>query len=84
MKDFKLSGEDPILIFYFFSRLVQEADTLDMSEGKPMVGIPHMFTKTATFEYRSTSSVNRVDGLSYWPEAVQYFLPTYATKSKIR
>lgn len=34
MKDLKCSGEDPIIIFDCFSRLVDEADVLDMLEGQ--------------------------------------------------
>lgn len=37
MKDFNFSREDPILIFDFLRRLVQEDDTLDMNEGQLMV-----------------------------------------------
>lgn len=47
MKDFQFSGEDPILVFYFLSRLAEEADTLDMNEGQIMVCLPHMLTKNA-------------------------------------
>lgn len=70
MEDFKCSGEDTILMLDSLSRLIKEADTLDMNEGKIIVCLPHMWTITATREYRSSASVNRTDGLEYWPEAV--------------
>lgn len=51
MKYVQYLGEDPILIFYLLSWLVEEADKLDMSEGQLMVFLPHMLTKTAAPEY---------------------------------
>lgn len=59
MKDFTFSGEAPILILDFPSRLVEDAFTLDMNEEKLIVCLPHMLTKTAAREYRSSSSGNR-------------------------
>lgn len=38
-----------------------------------------MLTKTAALKYRSTSSESHAHGLSSYPEAWQYILPTYAT-----
>lgn len=37
MKYFNLSIADPILVFDFLSRLVEEADTLDINEEQLMV-----------------------------------------------
>lgn len=37
LKDFKISGQPPICIFDFLGRLVEEADTLDMNEGRRIV-----------------------------------------------
>ena len=76
MKEYKFSGEDPILIFDFLSRLVEEADTNGMSEGQLMVCLPHMLTTKAAQQYRSASNSSRSNGLKYWPVAVQYLLRT--------
>lgn len=65
MKDFKFSGEEQIILFDFLNRLVEDADTLDVSEGQLMVCLWHMLTKTAAREYRSISSKIRAGGLSY-------------------
>lgn len=42
MKDFKFSGEDPILVFDYLSPLIQEADVLDIYEGQLMVCLLRM------------------------------------------
>lgn len=63
--DLKFSGEDLIIIFDFLDRLVEEADTLDISEGQLMGFLMHMFTETVAREYSSTSSGNRVGNRSY-------------------
>lgn len=55
-----------------------------MNEWQLMVCLPQMLTNTTTREYRSRSTVDRTDGLECWPEAVKYFLRTYATDSEIR
>lgn len=44
MKDLLSSGEDPILIVDFLSRIVEEADVLEMDEGQLMVCLRHMLT----------------------------------------
>ena len=84
MKEHKFSGEDPILVFDFLSRLVEEADTNGMSEGQLIVCLPHLLTKTAAHQYRAASNSSRSSGVRYWPEAVQYLLRTYATETAIR
>ena len=84
MREYKFSGEDPILIFDFLSRLVEEADTNSMTEGQLMVCLPHMLTKSAAKQYRAACNSSRSAGLKYWPEAVQYLLRTYATETAIR
>lgn len=84
MKDLKFSGQYLILIFDFLSRLLKEAETVEINEGQLMVCIPYMLTKTASRDYNSSSSGNRTYGISYWPEAVKYFLRMYATDTAIR
>lgn len=64
MKDFKLSMEYPILIFNFSSRLVEEADNIDMSERQNTICQPEMLKKTVAREYCSTSSGKRVGRFS--------------------
>ena len=83
-KDSKFSGEDPILIFDFLSRFVEEADTLTMSEAQAFMALPQFLTGTARMQYRAARSGSRSGGLACWPEAVQYLLRTYATQGAIR
>lgn len=84
MKENKFTGEDPILIFDFLSRTVEEADTLAMNEGQLVTCLPHLLTKTAAQQYRSIASRSRSGTLTKWPEAVQYLLRTYATDRAIQ
>lgn len=82
-KYFKFSREDAILIFDFLSLLLQEAYTLNMNEWQLILCLPECWKKSAAREYCSSPSGNGTDGLPYWPEAVQYFLRTYATGTVI-
>ena len=84
MRDHKFSGEDPVLVLDFLTRVVEEADTLGMSEGQLIVCLPHLLTKKAAQHFRSASSHSRSGGLVCWPDAVQYLLRTYATEQAIR
>ena len=79
MREHKFDGEDPILIFDFLSRAVEEADTLAMNEGQLVICLPHLLTKTAAQRYRSIASRSRDGKMTRWPEAVQYLLRTYGT-----
>ena len=84
MQDHKFFGEDPILIFDFLGRTVEEADTLGMNEAQLVTCLPHLLTKTAAQQYRSIASRSGAGGLTKWPEAVQYLLRTYATDREIQ
>ena len=79
MREHKFDGEDPILIFDFLSRAVEEADTLAMNEGQLVICLPHLLTKTAAQRYRSIASRSRDGKMTRCPEAVQYLLRTYGT-----
>ena len=41
------SGEDPILIFEFLTRMVEKFDTLGMSEGQTLIDLPHFLSDSA-------------------------------------
>ena len=84
MRDHKVSGEDPISVFDLFTRIVEEADTLAMSEGQLIVCLPHLLTKNAAQNYRYSSNNSGSGNTLRWPEAVQYLLRTYATEQAIR
>ena len=82
--EYKFSGPDPILVFDFLARFVEECDTQDMSEGQAFVALPRYLVKTAAIQYRAMQNGARSGGISCWPEAVQYLLGTYATPAAIR
>lgn len=84
LKDHKFSGEDPIMVFDFLTRFVEEADTIGMSEGQAFVALPHFLTGTASQQFRASKNSSRSGGVSSWPEAVQYFIRTYATPATLR
>lgn len=46
MKDFKLSSKDPIVIFEFHSRVIEETDVHDMEKGQIMACLQHKLAKT--------------------------------------
>lgn len=43
-KEHKFSGAEPILVFDFLTRIVEEADMLNISEGQLFVLLPHLQT----------------------------------------
>jgi hypothetical protein len=83
-KDSKFTGKDPVLIFDFLTRMVEECDTLGMSEAQAYMALPHFLSDTARTQYRAMHTGSRSSGVTCWPEAIQYLLRTYATPSAIR
>lgn len=53
------SGKDPMRIFDFLTRLSEEAETLDISEGHLMVLLTHLLTGNAGEQYRAASNGSR-------------------------
>ena len=49
----KFSGRDPILIFDFLTRMVEECDTLGMSEAQEFMALPHFLSNNARTQYLS-------------------------------
>ena len=84
LKEYKFNGQDPILVFDFLSRFVEQADTLRMTEMQAFVALPHYLSGTAENQFRAIRNGARSGGVTCWSEAVQYFLRTYATPSAIR
>lgn len=82
IKHFKFSGEDPIIIFDFLIRLVEESNTLQLSEEQIIVYIPHTLTNTTACEYRSTSSGNRT-GASRTGDAAYQIGNAHTSNEKI-
>lgn len=55
-KDRKFSGEEPILIFDFLTRLVEESYTLDITEGQLMVFLSHVLSVISCDQDRAGSN----------------------------
>ena len=75
----KFSVQDPILILDFLTRMVEECDTLGMSEAQEFMALPQFLSDNARTLYRAMKSVSRISGVTCWPEGVQYLLRTYDT-----
>ena len=85
MKSHIFDGNDPIKIFDFLTRFVNEADMLNMSEAQAFIALPTFLADPAETQFRTTlSGASRRGGVTCWPEAVQYLLRTYATAFAMR
>ena len=83
-RESKFLGQYPILIFDFLKRMVEECDTLGMSEDQAFMALPHFLSDRERTQYRAMQSGARTSGVICWPEGVQYLLLTYATPATIR
>ncbi len=80
----KFDGSDPILVFQFLTRLTEEADLVGMTEAQLFAALPRFLTGSASTQFHASRSASRSGGVRSWPEAVHYFLGTYATPLAIR
>ena len=85
MKDYCFTGGDPILIFEFLNRFVDEADMLDMTEAQAFITLPYFLKGYAHEQFRTIKDASTAaeGGVTSWPEAVQYLLRSYATSDII-
>lgn len=84
-KDSKFLGEDSILIFDFLTRLVEKAETLEMSKRQIMVLIPYL-TRSACEKYLAAANEScsgNICSIAHWNEAVQHLLCTYDNEQAI-
>jgi len=85
MKKHTFDGSDPIKIFDFLTRFVNEADMLAMSEAQAFIALPSFLADPAETQFRTNlSGGSRKGGVTCWPEAIQYLLRTYATPTAMR
>lgn len=80
------TGEGLIIIFDFLTRLVEETDTLDISEGHMMVLLGDLLIKGAGEQYctnTNVSSTGTSGGIIHYLDAVQYMLRTYVNDTEI-
>ena len=85
MSKHKFDGNDPIRVFDFLTRFVNESDMLNMSEAQSFIALPMFLEEPAETHFRTTlSGMSRRGGVTCWPEAVQYMLRTYATPTAMR
>ena len=64
--------------------MVEECDTLGMSEAQAFMALPHFLIDNARTQYRAMQSGSRTSGVTCWQEGEQYLLRTYATTTAIR
>jgi len=80
----KFNGEDPVMVFDFLMKFVEEADTLHVSEAHAFLILPKVLSGRADRQLRSVRNGSRSGGVTCWPEAVNYLLRTYATAAATR
>lgn len=85
MDDEKLDGTDPIFVFEFHTRMIDECDTLSMTEPQAFMFLPKFISGAASGQYRPgrNSSRSSTGSITCWPEAIPYFLRTYNTPSEV-
>ena len=85
MNQLTFDGSDPIKIFDFLTRFVNDADILAMSEAQAFIALPTFLADPAETQFRTNfSGGSRRGGITCWPEAIQYLLRTYATAAVMR
>lgn len=52
----KISGKDPILIFDFSTRLVEEREKLQMSEGQAYILLIQFLSNPVSFQFRAVKT----------------------------
>lgn len=85
-RELNFTGEDQILIIYFLTRLVKEADTLYISEGQTLLLLTHLLRNYDAKQCRASTNGSRTGtsgGIVHWSDAVQYLLRTYAAETAI-
>ena len=84
MKDYIFSGSNSVEVLRFLTRFVEEADTLRKTEAQALVVLPKLMKGTADTRFRASRNGARAGGITAYPEAIQFFLRTYATPSVLR
>ena len=67
----------------FLARFTEECDILGMTEGQCFMALPKFLGENSATQYRACHHGGHDGGITAWPEAVQYFLRTYATPGAI-
>lgn len=72
-----IDKNDPIKIFGFLTRLVNEAYSFNMSEAQAFIAPPTFLTDMAEAKFRiNLSGASRHGAVTWWPEFIQYILRT--------
>lgn len=69
------------MVFQFLTRVVEELDTPEISQGQAFAPIPHLLTGIFAAQFRAMAKRADSGGMACWPQAVQNFLRTYATSA---
>ena len=80
MNHHAFDGSDPFNIFDFPTRFVNEANILAMYESQAFIALQTFLADPAETQFRTNlSGGSRRGGITFWTEAIQYLLRTYAT-----
>lgn len=79
------SGEDPIMVLDFLARFTREANIQEMSEAQAFLTLPSFLSGMARLQFEAGTELEDADGegVTCWPEAVQYLLRNYAMSNHI-
>lgn len=83
MDTHKFTGNGAILVFDSLTRMVEETEKLFLSKEQACNLLLQFLTNPGATQFRAGQSGSHFSGITCWPEAVQYFLQTYATPSTI-
>lgn len=74
---------DPILVFDFLTRFVEECDANGLTEAQAFLQLPLFITCTARDPFRAIRASRATGGVTSLSEGVQYILRTYASQDAI-
>ena len=83
LKERKFDGTDQILVSDFLVVLVEECDTLKISEGQALIALPQFLKGRKESQYHEITNSAESGGVSSWPETEQYLLRTYPISAAI-
>lgn len=71
LKDVVLSGVDSVTVLYFLVQIVDEANTLKISETQALIALPYFLTGDSATQFKSVRSES---GVFTWLVALKFFL----------
>lgn len=69
-ESFKFTGDDPVMVFAFLTRLTEEAGLKWMTDSQIFAAIPRFLRGPADVQFRASRSGSHSGGVRDWPNAV--------------